>query len=1462
MERLVHTMILKKTRAGSTPLATWVKGAEQRACPCVPVMGCSRGKDTKMKKGIPRTLLAIMMSACLMLPPSFAVAQDSPASGASDVGASSPTSIEEESSSALEAAPATNESPALDSAPESANLSSPAASPSAPSASDSAGVASDAAPEGKPAASSAEPSDAASGDVAAAPDSAASAPAFVAAPEAAADAGRASMKLAAGNFLQKLSLTIQSGDVAKSYDLKSGQSVDATADFPDGIARDALYKGELIVDVKACAENAGAYPLVVGDTVTSPFPTLMGEGGSARGRMRDSATTWDAQHGGVGDYLIARGVLTISYDAGYLKECGGKVAFSKIEFEGAFNASSLPSDDTDVDLAFGNAIVKTRFSKLETVRNLSIEKTSIEVGKGPQVPGGQPEYPRQYSAYVDSDGCLYYSIKVTADKGNTDPLTHVRIVDNFSDESREKVDRSTMKFQFMSASNKRIRYESLTDESGALIGWELDSLAPGETVAITYSVKMNVDVVADAVRAAKEANGSSDALEERIIVNSASASADGVPEVTDTSRAVVENCIIATKTLGAYDSATQSQHFTVVVKAPYDNPFTEYNVPVSDVAQPPSGVRFTQAGVASATVRHLDGSTEPMELANMQTEGTNSWQAVIPQMLPGDEVSIDSYVSVPDEIWNVPAAPGVGGVRGMVNQVAAGSGINVGGVQAADLNRATAEASFDLLKNWLSKNEPSIGSDGVINWTIVGNQRGTSARPGNVAGQTVTDKLGPDQVFTGEPARVTFFNQDGSVAGSDTIALKEGDTSFSYVIPEQYGTCEFHIEYASKATDWEDYTGPAKAYTNSVQGLGEWNVDSQTVPRQAVPSLEKSLVEQSGDTARWQLRVFRGLNAGDELKDEIRDGANYMYFTQGQISGVTLAIGGAPVDPSLYEVIPGPQNSAGNFGMFSVKFKGQVVASSDGQTLSPSKETPLVVSYETTPVNPPKGGGRRYFNDAYLTVGERTDSDYDYCVRGNYDEMRKYVKETRIGIITWSLTVNEGGYSAQPDGTCLVTEVLPAGTEFVNVKKADGRGYVEVLDKAKNEDGTTSVTLKLSGLPVEELCKAHPSRKVTKTGLRMEVSARITDEGYLFGTEPQYFTFTNRAYLTDRFGVQKEGSSDANLRYTAVQKKMVYNEETAPNAEFTLIVNPGNADLSSSGGTVTLVDVSSDNLLVDPDSFEAEGITGLTLPLDVDVSELAQHKIRLTVQDGLYTKITYRARVLGDVGSSASVENSAFFDGHESHGSGGTVSETVQVLRARGTSGTDPGAEQPGGGDPDPDPGTGGEDPDPGTGGENPDPDPGTGGEDPDPGTGGEDPDPDPGTGGEDPDPGTGGEDPDPGSGGENPDPDPDPGSGTEGGGGDPIPDPDPGNGGNTPDPNPGGETPPSGENPGGKTPGTPQNGGEAPSKPADQGQRHTEKLAKTGDATAVLAYAFAGVALIAAGAVVIAIRASRRMQK
>ena len=74
LERLIHTMILKYTRAGSTS-ATWVKGVEQRACPALPSHGCLRGKDTKMKKGIPRTLLAIMTSACLMLPPSFAVSR-------------------------------------------------------------------------------------------------------------------------------------------------------------------------------------------------------------------------------------------------------------------------------------------------------------------------------------------------------------------------------------------------------------------------------------------------------------------------------------------------------------------------------------------------------------------------------------------------------------------------------------------------------------------------------------------------------------------------------------------------------------------------------------------------------------------------------------------------------------------------------------------------------------------------------------------------------------------------------------------------------------------------------------------------------------------------------------------------------------------------------------------------------------------------------------------------------------------------------------------------------------------------------------------------------------------------------------------------------------------------------------------------------------------------------------------
>ena len=74
----------------------------------------------------------------------------------------------------------------------------------------------------------------------------------------------------------------------------------------------------------------------------------------------------------------------------------------------------------------------------------------------------------------------------------------------------------------------------------------------------------------------------------------------------------------------------------------------------------------------------------------------------------------------------------------------------------------------------------------------LGNEAGKSAKPENIAGSTLTDELGPDQVFAGGTATVVYYNQDGTCAGTDGIVLKEGSRAFSYTVPRRIRNLRLH----------------------------------------------------------------------------------------------------------------------------------------------------------------------------------------------------------------------------------------------------------------------------------------------------------------------------------------------------------------------------------------------------------------------------------------------------------------------------------------------------------------------------------------------------------------------------------------------------------------------------------------------------------------------------------------------
>ena len=100
---------------------------------------------------------------------------------------------------------------------------------------------------------------------------------------------------------------------------------------------------------------------------------------------------------------------------------------------------------------------------------------------------------------------------------------------------------------------------------------------------------------------------------------------------------------------------------------------------------------------------------------------------------------------------------------------------------------------------------------------------------------------------------------------------------------------------------------------------------------------------------------------------------------------------------------------------------------------------------------------------------------------------------------------------------------------------------------------------------------------------------------------------------------------------------------------------------------VNVVDVSSDSLAVDPNSFEViNATTGDPIPFEIDASQMSENKITIKVPDETYAKITYKAQVIGMTGKTVQVGNTAYFEGHERTVGSNTISQTVQVLKATG----------------------------------------------------------------------------------------------------------------------------------------------------------------------------------------------------
>ena len=1074
----------------------------------------------------------------------------------------------------------------------------------------------------------------------------------------------------ANDYVSKLTLSLTSGDVSKDYEASGSETIDTTKDFPDGLSRSATYVATLSIDTEGMLKAQGKYPFVAGDSITCSVPDLIRTGDSTTsGRLIDTTAEWNDTHNGVGDYTVTQdknghNILTITYDDGYVTEKSGKIIASSVRLSGGFDTSSQTTESFETELTFGKFNVKTKFSKLEIIRNLSIEKTGETDSYGPSVTG-TPSYPRQGGAAVDSNGYLTYTVKVTAGSDNTYKLTNVKVTDLFDAASRSKVDLSTMTLVSVVNDGKTTTDSAvaLYDTDGNINGWNIGDLGIGCDATVKFKVKISKDGLTSAVDAAKTSDASSDAVDARTIKNTASVFADDTDVVSHDYSTVVKNYLKAAKSTASFDVATQKQHFTITVTSPEDNRYTMHDVPILDYLS--SGYLdagyYKGSGIASMTVRHSDGTTESLAYGNYQQINSQGkadsryWYATISEVRPGDVVTIDAYLELDESYWSHASGTGyVGNNSDTRNTVYVGN-VAENGYYANDLNKTYAYSYFRLARAVLIKSGSLDSNNGTVSWTITGNQRDTTKEPTDVGGLIITDILGPNQKFSGNVATVKFYNQDGTVKATETFVLEDGSTSFEYTIPAEYGTCEYRIWYTSTITDWDSYIGPEKSYSNTVNGY-----TAETGKRPRVAAMSKQFVQQADDWSRWKTEIFSELKNGDVYQDTSRNGVSQMYFTVDDLADISLTVDGTPIDESLYEIQPvSAGSSVGKYSSYTITFKGDVSA---------SKDHPLVVSYKAHMVNP-RSGSLVYYNDAKLTAGNVTDEDYDYCKRSNQTEIDKSLFSSGNGKMTWYFKTNYWGYSGQPDGTCVVTDTLPAGLayESYEVVKAEKYGKVDSVTPVANEDGTTTLTIKISGLQHDEVCKAHPTDGNGGYEFHFKINTKVTDPEYLYGATSQTFEYINTASLNDRYGNLKTDSATASIKHTAMKKTMVYSQATAPYAQFTIEANADRADLNPDGDTVRIVDESSKSLSIDTKSIlVVDAKTGDPVDFKVDASQMANNIFVVEVPDETNVKITYQAQVVGAVGESVQVSNNAYYEGHRTTSGEGSIDQSVVVLKTSG----------------------------------------------------------------------------------------------------------------------------------------------------------------------------------------------------
>lgn len=916
----------------------------------------------------------------------------------------------------------------------------------------------------------------------------------------------------------------------------------------------------------------------------------------------------------VGSFTISQnGLVKITFNDGYLTDCGGTIEQGNFWLNGSFNKKF--GGNGEETITFGKVDVKVNFNP-----TLEEDKTNLKATK-------------EITGFDAKTQKLTYTITVTAPDDNTQTVKDVKVADTFTDNS----------LQMLTNLYKDIKVSKGTFDAKTGI-WTIGDMEKGEIQTLTYSVKV------------KESWNA--AITDKTISNKAIVTAGTEQKTEVTSNKVFNNNLNITKSTvdGTYgtskgihiDETGTWVKYTITVNASNINQDDASGVKVTDIfSDNKDDIERYYAIEGAATTDSEEPGVGEIYIDN--TKKKFVWN--IGTMEPGETKTLTYCVKLKDSVWEN------SGNTGNTGNTVKKEFTNTATLTAAGMEDKSAQTTVNLEKMWISKNGEWDASTGRMKFTIEAN-KGDNNSPVLDRNFTFTDKMTGDYAYTGNLV-IEAKNASGKTQWTDTISLEDSDEQ-----TPNHGTFTWNTDggwtyIAAQAGDYiyylTYYAKPTKNGHNYVSNTASVGINGSSYAYKAnwsgTGSDEINLTKEyvSGVTTgkmKWKTTIPVRVVEGSAYVDTISSPRNHKFVSEDKLrEGLDIYFGQESNKLKEGEDYTLTYNDDYRF---TITFLHEIVANSTNR---------IVITYyteNTVARNDAKykdGDKFTYTNTGKLTIREGqelsvSDSTVWYKHSSISKEAGDYDKTNHT--IRWFITLNKDGTLGTLDGknsVAAITDTLPEGLKYVtdgstqNIQITErGRQAAQVAidsNSVKYDKASRKLTFNVTGLKSD-------SKNSNEGYVKIAIDTLIDDD---YIDLYKKITYENKAKVEYDGNSSTEATATKTIKNTTLKKDSEYiNGSTAT---YTLTVNPDGENLLKEKDTITVVDqmpkimtLLSDTITVNGESLVQSGCTFTKGAGDADHNEY-----RFTVPDDEKVVIKYEVTINAAEDTAVTLSNTAWYEG-------------------------------------------------------------------------------------------------------------------------------------------------------------------------------------------------------------------------